>query len=124
MGIGIFIVDDQEDIRLLLRVLIENADTGLYVSGEAPDGRLALERIAEADPKVVILDQMMPGMSGLETARAIRERRPWQTMLLCSAHLDESIRSQAEAAGISACVAKTDLRTLPGRVRDAVASTG
>src|SRR5207249_4476452 len=70
------IVDDQEDVRLLLRVLINMANEGLFVRGEAGGGVEALDRLEEDDPIVIVLDQMMPDMNGLETAAQIRTRRP------------------------------------------------
>ena len=88
MDNGILIVDDQEDIRHLIRMIVERANRGLFVTGEAADGQRALDQLDEADPSVVVLDQMMPGMNGLETAALIRERRPGQPMILCSAYLD------------------------------------
>lgn len=114
---GALIVDDEPDIRTLMRVLIEAHGDGLYVSGEACDGREALECIDAIDPAVVVLDQMMPGMDGLQTARSIRGRRPSQPMILCSAHLDDNVEQAAEAAGIALCLPKTKVGLLPAAVR-------
>lgn len=117
MEIGVLIVDDEEDMRLLMRVLIEAADKGLFVSGEASRGREALDRIRELDPTVVVLDQMMPGMTGIETATAIRRSRPWQLMLMCSAYLDDDLVRQAEQAGIKICLEKGELEAIPDTVK-------
>ncbi|MGZ4119126.1 MAG: response regulator transcription factor [Actinomycetota bacterium] len=107
------VVDDQEDIRLLLKMTIDAANHGLLVCGEAEDGPGALAIIEDLDPDVVVLDQMMPGMSGVQTAAAIRARRPSQKMIMCSAYLDEDVIATATAAGILACVAKDQWLDVP-----------
>lgn len=106
-----FIVDDERDLRLLLRLAIEQRNEGLVVSGEASAGDEALAALEEVDPTVVVLDQMMPGMDGLETARHILQRRPGQLIVLYSAFLDAELEEQAARVGIAACVRK-------GRAKD------
>ena len=117
MAIGAFIVDDQEDVRLLVRMIIEMADNGLFVSGEAASGQEAVDRLDEADPAVVVVDEMMPGLSGIETAVLILRRRPGQRIILCTAYLDEDLIERANAAGIHVCLAKEQAAQLPGTIR-------
>jgi CheY-like chemotaxis protein len=105
------IVDDEADLRLLVRLAIEQRNEGLVVAGEAAAGDEALAQLDGADPTVVVLDQMMPGMDGLETAARILERRPGQLIVLYSAFLDRELEEQAGAVGIAACVRK-------GRAKD------
>ncbi len=62
------IVDDEADIRRLIVFLLRSYD--LY---EAQNGRLALELIREVRPDLVLLDVMMPEMTGLEVLDAMRE---------------------------------------------------
>jgi len=114
------IVDDQEDVRLLLRVLINMANEGLFVRGEAGGGAEALARLDEDDPIVIVLDQMMPDMNGLETAAKIRSMRPNQIIILCSAYLDRDVIEQAQAVGVQFCVGKEEGRQLPHIIRAAV----
>ena len=125
MEIPTMIVDDQEDVRLLLRLVIERANAGLSVSGEAAGGAEALALLDArdgADPVVIVLDQMMPDMNGVETARRIRSRRPDQIIILCSAFLDEDVVARAKAAGVDHCVGKEQVRHLPDVIRAAVAA--
>ena len=70
-AVRVLIVDDEDDMRALLRNLIEIANDGLSVAGEAADGHQAIHRWREAQPDVVVLDQRMPGVTGLETAFSI-----------------------------------------------------
>ncbi|MGH2687455.1 MAG: response regulator transcription factor, partial [Actinomycetota bacterium] len=66
MTIGTFVVDDQADIRLLVRMVVQGAGGGLFVKGEAGNGRDALAALDAVDPDVVLIDEMMPGLTGLE----------------------------------------------------------
>ena len=64
----ILIADDEPDLRLLLQTTLE--DPAYRILG-ASDGESALHLVRKERPDVVILDRMMPKMSGLEVARAI-----------------------------------------------------
>jgi len=68
-------------------------------------------------PDVVILDNRMPGITGLQLAHLILSEMPEQAVILYSAFLDEEIRAEARRVGISACVSKTDIRTLPDVIK-------
>jgi DNA-binding NarL/FixJ family response regulator len=114
---SILIVDDQEDIRILVRALIRSANHELSVSGEAATGEQALAELDDTDPSVIVLDQMMPGMTGLETARQILERRPGQRILLFSAYLSDEIRKEAAAVGITDCLTKDEVARIAEAVR-------
>jgi CheY-like chemotaxis protein len=107
------IVDDSADVRFLLRAIIDDADAELVVAGEADGARAALESIDAIDPHVVVLDHMMPVVGGLEAAPMILARRPDQTLILCSALVDDEVREKAAAAGIAACVSKDDMDAIP-----------
>jgi CheY-like chemotaxis protein len=122
MNIGALIVDDQDDIRYLMRLVIERANGGLFVSGEAADGQDALAQIDDLNPDIIVLDEMMPGLSGIETAIRIRERRPEQVMIMCTAYLNEDLERRANEAGISACITKTQILDLPPVLQRALAS--
>lgn len=122
MHVPIMIVDDQPDIRLLLRTIIRRANDGLIVVGEASNGSDAIDRIDDDDPLVVVLDEMMPEMNGLEAAEHMRARRPTQIIILCSAYLDPALERRARAVGVQGCVSKEEVRRLPDLIRQAVGS--
>lgn len=117
----VLIVDDQEDLRFLVRTLITAANEGLLVSGEAESGEDALARVDDIDPSVIVLDQMMPGLTGLETAAAILERRPTQRIILFSAFLHADLKEQALAMGVTSCVDKQNVASIADCIRAAAA---
>jgi response regulator NasT len=116
--IGALLVDDEPDVRLLLRKMIEAENDGLFVAGEAADGNEAIDAVDRLNPSVIVLDERMPAMSGIEAAAIIRQRRPDQPIVLCTAHLDDELRERASAVGITTCVAKREIATIPRVLRD------
>ena len=66
----ILIVDDEEDIRELVEITLEDSQYHLCTAG---DGKAGLEAIQQQRPDLVILDWMMPRLSGLEVVRKLRE---------------------------------------------------
>jgi len=120
------IVDDELDMRMLVRVVIEMANHGLTIVGEAADGDEAIRVWRDLDgppvPDVVILDNRMPGLSGIEVAQQILAERPTQLIVLYSAFLDDSVRAQAREVGIATCVSKEDLERLPGVIQELTAA--
>ena len=66
---SILLVDDEEMYRSIISEYLR--DNG-YIVYEAENGKDALEKIRKREPEILILDVMMPGMSGLEVCRAVR----------------------------------------------------
>jgi two-component system, chemotaxis family, chemotaxis protein CheY len=112
-GVRTLIVDDDEDMRFLVRTIIEAANEGLRVAGEAHDGPAALEEWRVGQPDVILLDQRMPGMTGLELAERILQERPSQAIILFSAYLDDAVRQQADELGVRACLSKDSYDQIP-----------
>jgi len=71
----LLIVDDHTIVREGLRLLLEDAPE-IEVVGEAANGLQAVEQAAALQPEVILLDLMMPGLSGLEAARRILAQQP------------------------------------------------
>lgn len=115
--ITVLVVDDQPDLRLLMRTMITASNDGLECTSEAASGEEAVAYLEDRDVTVVVLDQMMPGMTGLEAAREILARRPDQRIILFSAYLDEHLRNDARALGIKACLDKRDFNEVVPTVR-------
>ena len=107
------VADDEEDMRVLVRTVINRANHGLLVEAEVENGLDAVEQWRQTRPDVVLLDQRMPGLTGLEAAEQILEEHPTQTIVLFSAFLNDVIRSAADRIGIRACVSKENVFSLP-----------
>jgi len=120
MHIPTMIVDDQADIRLLMRLLIDRANEGLVVVAEAANGQEAIDQAEHVDPLVIVLDQMMPEMNGVETAARLRATRPTQVIVLCTAYLDDEVIAHAKRVGVTHCISKETVQQLPDLIRQAV----
>lgn len=118
--IDVLVVDDQADMRLLIRMTIEAANGGLRVCGAASSGPEAVALATEQCPTVIVLDQMMPGSSGLDVTDDIRAACPHARILLFSAYLDDAIRQRATTMDVP-CLSKDDLGSLPAAIRQLAA---
>jgi two-component system phosphate regulon response regulator PhoB len=101
----ILIVEDEPDIVELLKYNLEAAD---YEVGIARDGDEAEISVAERQPDAVLLDWMLPGVSGIELCRRIR-RRPETRMLpiiMLTARGDETDRLRGLDSGADDYVTK------------------
>src|SRR5688572_26893738 len=107
------IVDDDEDMRFLVRSVIEAANEGLTVAGEARDGLTGLDSWRTDQPDVVLIDHRMPGMTGLELAEQILTEDPDQAIIMFSAYLDDAVVLRANQLGVKACLAKDAYQQIP-----------
>ena len=103
----VLIVDDNTVIRSSLRSWIEgNAD--FQVCGEAENGMVAVQKVEEMHPDIVILALQMPVMDGLEAARKISHIAPDTAMVMFTMHPSKELLKVAQAVGVRDVVSKTD----------------
>ena len=95
---SILIVDDHPLMREALAAAID-ADPELTIAGEATNGRQAVERYAQLDPDVVIMDLAMPVMDGVAATAAICAQDPEAHILVLTSLTEESKVMQALSAG-------------------------
>ena len=69
--IKVLIVDDHQVVRQGLRTFLELQDDILVV-GEAEDGQIAVERVRQLDPHVVLMDLVMPRLDGISATRQVK----------------------------------------------------
>lgn len=106
MPVKLLIADDDAAIRRLLGRLIESHE-GWIVCGEAQDGREAIDKAAELNPDVIVLDLAMPQMNGLQAAREISRNLPETPMLLLTVQqVSKELNSEAAHAGFKGAVSK------------------
>lgn len=101
----ITLADDHHVVRQSLRVLLE-AEAEFRVVGEAATGLEAVELVARLQPNVLVVDIMMPELSGLEVTRQIKRRWPKTAVVILSMHENEAYVLEALRAGASAYVLK------------------
>lgn len=105
MNLKLLIVDDHPVFRRGLREIIEERKT-FQISGEAADGKSALEMLPQLKPDVIVLDIDMPRINGLEVARLLqREKSPTQVVFL-TMYKDEDLYNAAMDVGVKAYVLK------------------
>ena len=71
----ILLADDDLDIRTLVRLAIETIDCDII---EASDGEIALEQILVEAPNLVVLDVMMPGLTGWEVCKYVKSKEGYK----------------------------------------------
>ncbi len=94
--IKILVVDDESDIRKILRLLLCGKG---YSVIEASNGLAALESVAEEAPDLIIMDIMMPKMSGVEATERIREISVCPILFLTAKSLERDKESAYRSGG-------------------------
>ena len=97
------IVDDEQPIRYLLSKQLEQWG---YVCAAVSSGQEALEKLASRQFELMLLDVRMPGMSGLEVLRQLRDDHPAMCVVMLSALLDVKIMAEAIALGADDYITK------------------
>lgn len=99
MAITILLVDDHAVVRQGLRMLLETR-SDITIVGEANDGAEAVQLAKELQPNVILMDLVLPTVSGIEALRQIRAQQlPCTVLMLTSMvqanHIREAIRAGA-----------------------------
>ena len=119
--IRVAIIEDRREIREGLAMLI-NGTAGLRCAGSYRSMEEALENIALEKPHVVLNDIGLPGMSGIEGIRILKQRHPQLVVLMLTVYEDDERIFEALCAGASGYLLK---KTPPARLleslREAVA---
>lgn len=117
----IVLADDHHIVRQGLRALLE-AEPDFHVIGEAGDGLEAASLVERLQPDVLVLDLVMPGLSGLETTRNVHQRAPRTRVVILSMHADEAYVLEARRNGAAGYVLKnSSLADLVLAVREVAA---
>jgi CheY-like chemotaxis protein len=102
----VLVADDSETVLLMLERRLEMEG---YDVVTAKDGFEALERLREAGsqkPDIILLDAMMPNMSGTEVLEQLRQQGSKIPVLMISAHLDAQEPDRMRSLGASDCIPK------------------
>ena len=110
--IKILIVDDSVVVRRLLSNVLDG-DAALEVVGTAPNGKIALAKISQVNPDLIVLDVEMPEMDGLETLAAIRKQDEKIPVIMFSALTELGAVATLDALALGA----TDYVTKPHNMK-------
>lgn len=104
-GTNILIVDDLQDNIDVLARRLRNRDINVF---EANDGAEAIDILSVSPIDLILLDVMMPGMSGLDVVRKVRTKRSAAALpiLMVSARTDQAIMVECLQAGANDYVTK------------------
>lgn len=102
--ISVLIVDDNDTTRATLRVILRSENYN--VIGEATDGDFALEMVSRLRPNIILLDVIMPKVSGLEALKGIRLISSEVSILMVTGNRDHETVTEAVIAGISGYIIK------------------
>jgi len=103
--ISILLADDHPVILRGLRGLFEAYDD-LRIVGEETDARKVVEAVARLEPDVLVMDLMMPGMSGMEIIREVAQHHPDTRIVVLSMHSNVAYVREALRNGALAYVLK------------------
>ncbi len=102
--IKVLIVDDNKDNRLTLRLFLEEySELSIF---EADSGKKAIETVKLANPDIVFMDVMMPGINGIEATQEIRKINKTVMIIAISALSDDENQTQMLKSGAEDYITK------------------
>jgi len=116
-AIRVLLVDDEVEFTETLGLRLEARG---FVASTAPNGDEALDKLADEDFDVVVLDLVMPGRSGLETLQEIKSRKPLTEVIMLSGRGTEETAIEGMRRGAFDFLAKPpDIVELVEKMTDA-----
>jgi DNA-binding NarL/FixJ family response regulator len=116
----VFIADDSKVVVERLADLLKEVP-GIQLVGRANDVPQAIHSILETKPDAVILDLQMPGGSGLDVLRAIRQTHPLLQVLICTNFPYPQYRQECIAAGANFFLDKSaEFEKIPAIFRELI----
>ncbi len=117
MSIRVLLADDHSLFRQGLRKLLELED-GIFIVGEASDGREVVELAQELQPDVILMDIKMPFTDGATAAETILKDRPQTGIITLTMYDDDGHLQAALQAGVRGYLLKTtDSREVAAAIR-------
>jgi DNA-binding NarL/FixJ family response regulator len=103
--ISVLLADDHHIVREGIKMLLE-AQSDISVIGEASDGLRAVELAIRLKPLILMVDLMMPGLSGLEVTKQVKQHQSRTKVIILSMYSNEAYVMQALRNGASGYVVK------------------
>jgi YesN/AraC family two-component response regulator len=108
-GMSVLIVDDSEDLRELLSMVIERHPDGWRVVATAAEGEEGIQEARTVQPDLVLLDIAMPVMDGMQALPRIKEAAPNAVVVMLSGYPFSTAGQGALNAGADGYLEKSDL---------------
>jgi DNA-binding NarL/FixJ family response regulator len=108
--VKVAIVEDDEDLRLELKELVGEA-SGFRCTRTYPDAESALREIPSRPPDVVLMDINLPGMSGIECVRRLKQTLPGLSVIMLTVYEDSDTLFNALQAGADGYILKRTPRS-------------
>lgn len=119
MALRVLVIDDNDVFRHALEVLLTLGGE-IEIAGSDPTGEDVVERCAELQPDVLLVDYRLPGLDGVQITRLVREHRPEVAVVALTAAAGEREVEALLEAGAVACIGKDKpLDTIVDAVRSA-----
>lgn len=117
MSKAVLLVEDNDFIRNMYQLKLAKSDIEVI---EAVDGAMALQKIKEHQPDVVLLDLMMPNVSGIEVLKELKKQglTPKLPVVVLTNVMDQQTIDEAKGLGARDYIVKTDLT--PSQVLDKI----
>ncbi len=116
MKIRLLLVDDHAVVRMGVRMLLDG-EPDFDIVGEADSASEAINRIAQLNPEVVLMDIHLPDLSGIEATREIKRIYPETAVIALTIHESEEYFFKMLEAGASGYVPK---RAAPEELKTAI----
>lgn len=100
----ILIADDAAFMRMMIKSIL--LDGGYEIAGEAENGAMAVDMYMRLKPDLVTMDITMPEMNGIEAVKAIKQKDPNATIIMCSAMGQQVLVLEAIQAGAKDFIVK------------------
>lgn len=110
MPAKVLVVDDQEDFRSILTMILRT-DPRIGSILEAEDGLAALDLVQREQPHLVVIDVMMPRLDGLEATKRIKRSWPSTKVIVASSVADAGFQRAAHLSGADAFLDKREITT-------------
>ncbi len=116
MNIPVAIVEDNNDIRLALEQIIE-ASEDYTLAGSCINGEEALIKLPIFNPRVVLMDIGLGGISGIEVVRTLKESHPEILFMMCTIYDEDEKIFEALSAGANGYILK---KTSPAKLLEGI----
>jgi two-component system response regulator NreC len=116
----IVLAEDHETVREGIKLLV-NSQTDMEVVGEAGNGDIAVRKVKELTPDIIVMDISMPELNGLKATKAIKRTSPETKILTLTRHTDDGYLQQIIQAGANGYVLK---QSAPTELINAIRAVG